>query len=228
MQIDTVDAMPDPKLVLAFAVVLVAVLIGLGTSRQLTRRPRQDSRVEANARLTGYVAVVLLVPLAAEIITGVRPGLLAHALIGIGLLPLVLLKLGSVGYRFVRYYAGDPGYRAAGPPQPVTRLLGPVVVVLTVVLFATGVELWLFGFQLGEEWLTWHKLAFAAWFPAMTIHVVAYLRRAPELAIADTRDRLRGAFERRSLIIGSLLLGAALAVAMLPFASPFTLLPNVG
>jgi len=57
----------------------------------------------------------------------------------------------------------------------------------------------------------------------MTVHVVAYWRRAPELAIADARARLGGALARRSLVIASLLVGAALVVAMLPFASPFTL-----
>jgi hypothetical protein len=62
----------------------------------------------------------------------------------------------------------------------------------------------------------------------MAVHVVAYLWRAPELAIADSRDRLRGATARRSLVVGSLLLGAALVVAMLPFQSPFTVVPGTG
>src|SRR5438309_8924201 len=82
-----------------------------------------DPGVEANARLTGYAAVVLLLPLAAEVVTGARPGLLAHALLGFLLVPPVLLKLGSVGYRFARYYLGDPRYRAGGPPELVMRLL---------------------------------------------------------------------------------------------------------
>ncbi len=34
--------------------------------------------------------------------------LLIHALIGFLLIPPVLLKLGSVGYRFARYYIPDP------------------------------------------------------------------------------------------------------------------------
>jgi hypothetical protein len=133
----------------------------------------------------------------------------------------VLLKLGSAGFRFVRYYAGDPRYRAAGPPELVMRLLAPAVVVLTVALFSTGIELWLFGFRFGNQWLTWHKVVFVLWFLAMTFHVFAYLRRAPELAVADSRDRLFGAVARRSLVFASLLLGAVLVVAMLPFTSPF-------
>ena len=101
--------------------------------------------MEANARLIGYASVALLIPLGAEVITGLRPGLLAHALIGFFLVPVVLVKLGAAGYRFVRYYTGDPRYRAAGPPALVMRLLAPAVVLLTVALFATGIELWLFG-----------------------------------------------------------------------------------
>jgi len=228
MQPALLFAIVDPKLVLAGSVIGLAIVIGVGAARRLSHRERGDPGVEGNARLTGYAAVILLIPLLAETITGVRPGLEAHALLGFGLIPAVLLKLGSVSYRFVRYYAGDRGYRAAGPPAPLTRVLGPVVVVLTVVLFTTGVELWLFGFELGDAWLAWHKLAFALWFPAMTIHVVAYLSRAPELAISDVRDRLGGTFERRALVVGSLLFGLALALAMLPFASPFALLPDTG
>jgi hypothetical protein len=134
------------KFIPVFLGVGLLALVGLRVGRRLADRPRQDPVVEANARLIGYASVVLLIPLAAEIVTGIRPGLLAHALIGFLLVPPVLLKLASVGYRFVRYYAGDPRYLAAGPPELVMRLLAPAVVLLTVAMFATGIELWLFGF----------------------------------------------------------------------------------
>jgi hypothetical protein len=215
-------------LIVALLVIVPAALVGVWAGRHLSQGLRHDPSVESNARLTGYAAVVLLIPLATEVFTGVRPGLLAHALIGFLLVPLVLLKLGSVGYRFVRYYSGDPRYLAAGPPEIVLRLIGIPLVLLTVALFGTGTELWLFGFRFGEQWLTWHKAVFVLWFLAMTVHVVAYWRRAPELAIADARARLGGALERRSLLIASLVVGAALAVAMLPFPSPFTLSSGAG
>ena len=108
------------------------------------------------------------------------------------------------------------------------RLLGPVVVVLTVVLFGTGIELWLFGLRFGSRWLAWHRASFLLWFLAMTVHVVAYLRRAPELAAADWRDPLRGALARRSLVLATVILGAVLAIAMLPFPTPFSPLPDTG
>jgi len=189
----------------------------------VTESTLRDPGVEANARLTGYVGLVLIVLLAAEFVTGLRFKQLlpAHAVIGFVLIPPVLLKLGSVGYRFARYYFGDPRYRAAGPPQLAMRLLGPLVVALTVVLFGTGIELWLFGYRFGFIWVPLHHLSAYLWFVAMAIHAGSYLRRSLELAYADWRDHLRGAFTRRSLVVGSLVLGAVLAVAMLRFPTPF-------
>jgi uncharacterized membrane protein len=108
------------------------------------------------------------------------------------------------------------------------RLLGPIAVLLTIVLFATGIERWLFGFRYGDQWVTWHQAAFLLWSLAMLIHVLASLGRAADLALADSRDRLGGALARRSLVIGSVRFGIALVLAMLPFQSPFTLLPGSG
>src|SRR5438132_2666395 len=221
----------EPSLYSMIFLIPVVVLVatsGYWASHRSTSRAIGDPGVEVNGRLTGYAAVVLLLPLAAEVITGARPGLLAHALVGFFLVPPVLLKLGSVGYRFARYFSRDPRYRAGGPPDLAMRLLGPALVLLTVTLFATGIELWLFGFAFGNEWLIWHKASFVLWFLAMTVHVAAYARRASALAFSDLRDRMNGAFERRSLVVGSLLFGVALIVTMLPFSSPFTLLPDVG
>jgi hypothetical protein len=212
----------------AFLGVGLAVLAGLWLDRRLPHQVGRDPGVEANARLIGYASMVLLIPLVAEVGTGVRLGLLAHALIGFLLLPPLLLKLGSVGYRFARYYTGHPGYLLAGPPDTVMRLLGPALVLLTLVLFATGIELWLFGFRFGSQWAVWHKVAFVLWFLAVTVHIVAYWRRASGLALADSRTRLKGVGTRRSLVVASLILGASLLIAMLPFPSPFTLLPGSG
>jgi len=216
------------KFILVFAGVVLLALVGVWVGGRFVDRASHDPGVEANARLIGYASVALLIPLAAEVITGIRPGLLAHALIGFLLVPLVLLKLGSVAYRFVRYYAGDPHYRAAGPPELVMRLIAPALVLLTVALFATGIELWLFGFRFGDQWLTWHKAVFVLWFLAAMFHALAYVRRAPELVLADSHDRLLGVGARRSVVIGSLVLGAALVVAMLPFPSPFALPAGAG
>ncbi|TMC01096.1 MAG: hypothetical protein E6J40_00315 [Chloroflexi bacterium] len=71
-----------------------------------------------------------------------------------------------------------------------------------------------------------HHASAYLWFATMAVHVANYVRRAPELAVADWRDHLAGAFTRRSLVAGSIVVGAALAIAMLPFPTPF--LPTAG
>jgi hypothetical protein len=183
-----------------------------------------DPGVQANARLTGYAAVALLLPLAVVWVTGLNARRLldAHVLVGLLLVPPVLLKLGSVGYRFVRYYTREPRYVAAGPPSLPMRLLGPVVVLLTVAVFGTGIELWLFGAGFGPQWTPLHHASAYLWFAAMVLHAGAYVRRAPRLAAADWRDHLAGALTRRSLVVASLVMGAVLALALLPFPSPFS------
>lgn len=183
----------------------------------------RDPGVEANARLTSYVGLVLIVLLGFEFVSGVRMGrlLTLHGLVGFFVIPPLLLKLGSVGYRFVRYYTGDVRYRAAGPPQLAMRLLAPMLVGLTVIVFVSGVELWLFGRRFGFYWIPLHHGSAYLWFLAMLWHVINYARRAQSLAVADWRDHLRGAFTRQSLVIASLVLGVALVLAMFSFPSPF-------
>ena len=73
--------------------------------------------VAGNSRITGGAAAMLLVLLAAEGVTIPLIGSLRgpHIFIGMLLIPPVLLKLGSTGWRFTRYYAGDTRYRRKGP-----------------------------------------------------------------------------------------------------------------
>src|SRR6516225_8981823 len=97
--------------------------------------------VEANARLTGSTAAVLLVLLAVEGFTIFQIGrhLKLHVFVGMLIVPPVLLKTATTGYRFARYYTGSPTYVRRGPPHPVLRVLGPVVGGLTIAVLATGI-----------------------------------------------------------------------------------------
>ena len=81
-----------------------------------------------------------------------------------------------------------------------------------------GVARYLYGF----DWLPTPHASAYLWLLVIAVHVVNHVRRAPRLAVADWQDQLRGATTRRGLVLGSLVLGAALAVAMLPYPSPFT------
>ncbi len=187
-----------------------------------------QSGVDANARLTGGAAAMLLVLLALEGATIPFIGSLVgpHIFIGMLLIPPVLLKLGSTGYRFARYYTGAPSYRAKGPPSPLMRLLAPGVVLTTLALFGTGVALLIAGPHTGSL-VSLHKASFIAWFALMTAHVLGRLLQVPALALPDWRRaggreaRLAGSGLRIALLGGSLLAGLALALATISLASPW-------
>ncbi len=102
---------------------------------------------DGNKRLTAAVGVLLLAPVLLEIATvllGVHTFMSWHVFVGIALIPLVVLKLATTGWRFVRYYTRSRAFVAHGPPQPAMRLLAPLLVVATVVLFGSGVAMGLF------------------------------------------------------------------------------------
>ncbi len=135
---------------------------------------------------------MLLVLLAALGVTIVRihPLIWEHLFIGLLLLGPVALKLGSTGYRFVRYYTHDPVYLRKGPPPPSLRLLGPLVVLSTVVVFASGVALLLLGPSSRSTLLLVHKASFFVWLAATAVHVLGHL---PEVTRAlDGGDAHRG------------------------------------
>ena len=183
--------------------------------------------VEANARLTGSTAAVLLVLLAAEGVTVLRIGplLKPHVFIGMLLIPPTALKIGSTGYRFVRYYTGSLAYRRKGPPPALLRLLGPLVVVLTIALMASGVALLFAGAGLRQNLLLIHKASFVLWLAAMTVHVLGHLLDTAKLAPRDfywrTRKQVAGAGLRQWSIAASLVVGALLAAVTVGRAGHF-------
>jgi hypothetical protein len=167
--------------------------------------------VAGNARLTGAVAVALLVLLAAEGVTIPFIGQLLgpHMFIGLLLVPPVALKMASTGYRFARYYTHDEPYVRKGPPPTLLRLLAPGVVLTTLAVFGTGIAL-LFTGPPSNTLIFAHKLSFIAWVALMSLHVLGHLLELPRLASADWRRH--GGREAR--LAGSGLRAAAVAVAI--------------
>jgi len=213
----------------------VSVSSGPRPPEEQTRAERRaEQGVASNARLTASNAAVLLVLLAAEGVTilRVRQLVTPHVFIGMLLIPPVLLKIGSTGYRFVRYYLRSPAYRRKGPPQALLRLLGPVVVLLTAVVLASGVALVLAGPAWSRQLLFVHKASFVLWFFAMTVHVLGHLAEVARLAPRDwlrrTRREVGGAGSRQWLIAGSLVAGALLGLAMLDRVGPWLASAHVG
>ncbi len=142
-----------------------------------------------------------------------------HVFIGVVLIPPVLLKVASTTWRFARYYTGAPAYRRKGAPPVLLRLLGPVVVILTLVLLFSGAGL----LMVSRPWLSLllkvHKASFVLWFGAMTIHVLGHLgevfRLAPRDWLRRTRREVTGAGTRQWLIAASLVAGVMLGFLLL-------------
>ncbi|HVA59629.1 MAG TPA: hypothetical protein VNG13_03705 [Mycobacteriales bacterium] len=182
--------------------------------------------VEGNARLTGATGALLLLLLFAEGVTilAIRQLIGVHIFVGLLLVPPVLLKTGSTGYRFLRYYRGHRPYVRKGPPSLVMRVTGPLVVVSTVLVLASGIALLAVTPGAPGRLVAAHKVSFALWFAVMTVHVLGHLAETGRLAARDWRrggDR-PGRALRRLLVAGSLAAGVGLAAAVFPAASPWT------
>lgn len=175
---------------------------------------------DGNARLTAAVGVVLLVLLAAEGLTllgGVGSLLLPHIFIGLLLIPPILLKVGSTGWRMVAYYRRAEEYVRKGPPSVLLRILvAPVLVASTVVLFASGIAATLVGH--GGLLLGIHKASFVVWGIAFGLHVLAHVLKLPPLVAADwwRADRLGGRRLRQYALALVLVAGLVVAVMAWP------------
>jgi hypothetical protein len=182
------------------------------------RRPLRFLRggSDGNEQLTAIVGSLLIVLLAVEGATllDLRGLLTVHAFVGMLLVPVVVLKLGSTGWRMARYYLRGEEYTRRGPPHIFLRaLVAPLTVVTTVVLFATGIALLALG-QTEGTLVGLHKAAFILWLPVTAVHVLA---RLPRLGDA-LRQRLAGTSARIAIGGAALVAGLALATLTLPAA----------
>jgi hypothetical protein len=194
------------------------------------RNPPGHGGVAGNERLTALTGSVLLLLFAAEgaTILSVHRLLTVHFVLGMALVGPALLKIGSTCYRFTRYYTGAPAYRRKGPPAPLLRILGPLVLLSSTAVLGTGVLLAVLGPDSGR-WLFLHKATFVCWCAFMTVHVLAYAPRLPRLIAAElrgertarTRVVLAGRGTRLLLLVLSLLGGAVLAAATTGLVEPW-------
>jgi hypothetical protein len=176
---------------------------------------------EGNERLTAATAIVLLVLLAAEGATllAIRQLLLPHVFLGFLLIPPVLLKISTTGWRMLSYYRGRAEYVRRGPPMLLLRVVvAPLIVVSTISLFATGVAVVAVG--QGGILLGLHKASFIVWVGATSVHVLAHLLKLPRLAGRDwwRSDALAGRSLRRFVLAGALVAGLTVGIAAMPLA----------
>jgi hypothetical protein len=201
------------------------------------RRHRDDPVVgrsggpAGNARLTAWTGLLLLVLFLAELVTLLDVhGLISwHVAIGALLVPPALLKTATTGWRIVRYYAGDGAYREAGPPPMALRVLGPVVVLSTLAVLASGVALVLLGASSSRQAIvtvvgfrvdaiTLHKASFVIWGAATGLHVLGRTLPALRTTVLGGHDapgrRVPGRRVRLALIVGAMAVAALTAVLL--------------
>jgi hypothetical protein len=204
-------------------------------ARPGAHRGEWTAGTDGNEQLTATVGVALIILLAALGITIVSIGQLIwlHLFLGLLLIGPIALKIGSTGYRFARYYTRNPEYLRKGPPFVALRLIAPIVMATTVIVFATGVVLLFNGPAHRSTWLLAHKASFIVWLGATAVHVLGHLpglpaslRAAPLLpgvgADSDGRDLAAGAAARWILLAGAIVGGVVLAIVLIPHFGVWT------
>jgi hypothetical protein len=194
------------------------------TTRRLT-----GGGTRGNERLTAATGGVLIVLLAVIGVTilKLRPLLSVHLFVGMLLIGPVALKLCSTGYRFARYYTANPRYLRKGPPPLPLRLIAPIVVISTIVVFASGVALLFAGPSSRGALLPLHKASFIVWIAFTALHVLAHLPRTLPALRADYAHSARlsqeigGRAGRVLSLAGALTAGAVLAILVVPQFSPW-------
>lgn len=180
---------------------LVAACLGRGHRRDPIQV--RTGGPAGNARLTGWLGLIALFVVVAELVTLLDVnGLIAwHTGVGIALTAIVLLKVASTGWRMVRYYLGSAPYVEAGPPPMLLRLLGPFVVLSSLGVLGSGLALIAVGRRPGEQaWfsllgravspLTVHQAFFVLFCVFVGLHVLA--RFVPATVLVSGRRRFGG------------------------------------
>jgi hypothetical protein len=176
------------------------------------------------------VSAVLLVLLALIGVTILRKSQLisVHLFVGLLLIGPLALKMGSTGYRFIRYYGGAPVYRRKGPPPLWLRLIAPVVVITTVLVFASGIVLLFDGPAHRGPWASIHKVSFIVWLAFAGLHVLGHLQEVPAALGAARRpsggpaELADGSTGRWIALAGVCALGGVLAVLLIPQFAAWT------
>ena len=179
---------------------------------------REAAGVEGNARLTAAIAAIIFILLAVEGVTilQVGPLLIPHVFIGVLMIPVVVLKIGTTTWRFAKYYLGDEEYRRKGAPPIILRMLGPALIALTIIVLGSGVGLVLLPKNFHDQMFFFHKVSFILWFIAMTIHVLGHIVETATLAprdwVAHTRRDVARASTRQWVLVWGVAVGIPLAM----------------
>jgi hypothetical protein len=186
---------------------------------------------DGNEQLTAVsgVLLVLLLAVIGVTILRIRQLISVHLFVGILLIGPVALKMGSTGYRFLRYYTRNSAYGHKGPPEPILRAIAPLVVISTLGVFISGMLLLIDGAGSKDRWLELHKVTFIVWIVSTGLHVLGHLPEMPRHLTAVEAGAGRrtslvraqalgapGGLGRWLVLVGVVVGGVVLAIALIP------------
>jgi hypothetical protein len=184
--------------------------------------PRRSVPVAGNLILTSHAGLVILFFLVLLYFTGLEFSPLrgVHFGLGFALIPILLVKLGSTGWRAVNYYFDRDPYRAAGPPWLLPRIMALPLTLFAVSATISGVVLWAQGTDRGT-WATVHIYSVIALAVVVVVHLVIYTRKAFRASTRSLEQTKTTKQERVMVwaLLVALVLGSA-AVGLEPTWNP--------
>jgi Domain of unknown function (DUF4405) len=184
--------------------------------------PKRSVPVAGNLILTSHAGLVILFFLILLYFTGLEFAPLrgVHFGLGFALIPILLVKLGSTGWRAVNYYFDRDPYRAAGPPWLLPRIMALPLTAFAVAATISGVVLWATGTDRGT-WATIHIYSVIALAVVVVVHLAIYTRkafRASSRSLEETRTTQQERIMVWALLV-ALVVGSA-AVGLEPTWNP--------
>src|SRR5215471_6176197 len=192
-----------------------------GQTHTSERKGDDQSAVVGNERMTALAGAVLLVLIVVELVSAVilHTLLSIHVFAGVLLAGPLVIKLGSTGWRFLRYYTGSPAFVRRGPPHLVLRVMAPLLIVTTLVVIGSGIGLVVTGPPSAGPLLPLHGFSVLVWLPLIAIHTFAHILRVPRLVAGDwskssDASLAAGRGRRLGLNLGALLAGVVAAILL--------------
>lgn len=190
--------------------------------------PRRSVPVAGNLILTSHAGLVVLFFLILLYFTGLEFAPLrgVHFGLGFALIPILLVKLGSTGWRAVNYYFDRDPYRAAGPPWLLPRIMALPLTLCAIAATISGVVLWATGTDRGT-WATVHIYSVISLAVVVVVHLAIYTRkafRASTRSLEETRTTRQERIMVWALLV-ALVVGSA-AVGLEPTWNPAATPPS--
>jgi hypothetical protein len=197
-----------------------------GQSHTSERKGDKQSAVVGNERMTALAGAVLLVLILVELVSAVilHTLLSIHVFVGVLLAGPLIVKLGSTGWRFLRYYTGSPAFVRRGPPHLALRVMAPLLIVTTLVVIGSGIGLVVTGPRSAGPLLPLHGFSVLVWLPLFALHIFAHAWLVPRLVADDWsnpsgKSNVSGRWRRLGVNLGALLIGAVAAILLFPGAA---------